>query len=146
MYRESTVSPWFGALLIAGVFLLLYGAWIVFPRELFRQECIYAVQAVEFTLNKPMVTVHDMPVRNAYPIYPALCSLLYRFAGISMETALRLVTVFFIAAGAVLVYFSAAMGSGKRAGLVGAAMYCSTLLNRIPSKTKGAIHQLLKKP
>lgn len=128
MYRESTVSPWFGALLITGAFLLIYGVWAVFPRELFRQECIYAVQAFEFTLKNPMVTVHDMPVRNAYPIFPALCSLLYRFAGIPMEAALRLVTVFFIAAGSVLVYFSAAMGHGKRAGLVGAAMYCSTLL------------------
>ena len=128
MYRESTVSPWFGALLITGAFLLIYGAWVVFPRELFRHECIYAVQAVEFTLKNPMVTVHDTPVRNAYPLFPALCSLLYRFAGLSMETALRLVTVFFIAAGSVLIYFSAAMGHGKRAGLVGAAMYCSTFL------------------
>lgn len=128
MYRESTVSPWFGALLITGAFLLIYGAWVVFPRELFRQECIYAVQSFEFTLKNPMVTVHDTPVRNAYPIFPALCSLLFRYAGLSMETALRLVTVFFIAAGSVLVYFSAAMGHGKRAGLVGAAMYCSTFL------------------
>lgn len=128
MYRESTVSPWFGALLIAGVFLLIYGAWVVFPRELFRQECVYAVQALEYSLKNPMVTVHDTPVRNAYPIYPALCSLIYRNTGLAMETVLRLVSVFFIAAGSVLVYFSAAIGNGKRAGLVGSAMYCSTLL------------------
>ncbi|MBR7140320.1 MAG: glycosyltransferase family 39 protein [Lentisphaeria bacterium] len=128
MYRESNISPWFGALLIAGAFVLMYGAWVIFPRELFRQECIYAVQSLEFTLKNPMVTVHGIPVRNAYPIYPALCSFLYRSLGISMETALRLVTVFFIAAGSVLVYFSAASGHGKRAGLVGAAMYSSTLL------------------
>lgn len=128
MYRESNITPWFGILLIAGAFMLIYGAWVVFPRELFRQECIYAVQSLEFTPKNPMVTVQGMPVRNAYPIYPALCSLLYRGLGVSMETALRLVTVFFIAAGSVLVYFSAASGNGRRAGLVGAAMYCSSLL------------------
>ena len=128
MYRESTLNPWAGALLTAGVFLLIYTGWVLFPRELFRQECVYAVQASEFTLKNLLVTVHDTPVRNAYPIYPALCALLYRFTGLPMETVLRLITVFFIAAGGVLIYFSASSGHGRRAGLVGAAMYCTTIL------------------
>lgn len=127
MYRESTVNPWAGALLIAGVFLLIYFGWVLYPRELFRQECIYAAQAAEFSLKNPMVTVHETPVRNAYPLYPALCSLLYRW-GLPMEMALRLVTVFFIAAGGVLVYFAAASGNGNRAGLVATSMYCTTML------------------
>ena len=67
MYRESTVNPWVGALLIAGVFLLIYFGWVLYPRELFRQECVYAAQALEFDLTNPMVTVHETPVRNAYP-------------------------------------------------------------------------------
>lgn len=123
-----TVRPWCGALLTAGVFMLIFGVWALFPRELFRQECVYAVQALEATLQSPMVTVHETPVRNAYPMYPALCSLIYRFSGLPMEMVLRLVTLLFIAAAAVLVYFSAAVGNDKRAGLVGAAMYCTTLL------------------
>ena len=127
MYRESTVNPWVGALLIAGVFLLIYFGWVLYPRELFRQECVYAAQALEFSLKNPMVTVHETPVRNAYPLYPAFCSLLYRW-GLPMETALRLITVFFIAAGGVLVYFSAASGNGNRAGLVATSMYCTTML------------------
>ena len=128
MYRESTIRSWSGFLLIAGAFLLMYGIWIFFPRELLRQECVYAAQTFEFSLKNLMVTVHDTPVRNAYPMYPALCSLLYRFTGLPMETALRLVTVFFIAAGTVLVFISAAVDNGKRAGMVAGAMYCSTLL------------------
>ena len=128
MYRESTIPPWAGFLIIGITFLTIYGIWVFFPRELFRQECFYAAQAFEYTLKHPMVTIHETPVRNAYPIYPALCAFLYRCLGLPMETALRLVTVFFIAAGTLLVYFSAALGNGKRAGMVGAAMYCSTLL------------------
>ena len=128
MYRETPISSWFGALLITGAFMLIYGAWVLFPRELFRQECVYAVQALEYTLKSPLVTMHETPVRNAYPLYPALCSLIYRLSGLPMEMVLRLVTVFFVAAGTVLVYFSAAIGNGKRSGLVGAAMYCSSLL------------------
>ena len=40
MYRESTLNPWAGALLTVGVFLLIYTGWVLFPRELFRQECV----------------------------------------------------------------------------------------------------------
>lgn len=127
MYRESTVPPWVGALFIAGVFLLIYFGWVLYPRELFRQECLYAAQAAEFTLKNPMVTAHEMPIRNTYPLYPALSSLLYR-CGLPMETALRLITVFFIAAGGVLVYFSAASGNGNRAGMVATSMYCTSML------------------
>lgn len=128
MYREQTVSPWFGALLIAGVFLLVYAGWVLYPRELFRQESVYAVQALEFNLKNPLVTMHGTPVRNAYPVFPAVCSLLYNSLGLPMELVLRFVTVFFIAAGSVLVYFSAALGGEKRSGLVGAAFYCTTAL------------------
>ena len=57
MYREQTISPWFGALLIAGVFLLIYAGWVLYPRELFRQESVYAVQALEFDLKNLLVTM-----------------------------------------------------------------------------------------
>ena len=128
MYRESTIPPWAGFLIIGIAFLVIYGIWVFFPRELFRQECFYAAQAFEYTLKHPMVTIHETPVRNAYPIYPALCAFFHHVLKIPMETALRLITVFFIAAGTLLVYFSAALDNGRRAGMVGAAMYCSTLL------------------
>ena len=127
MYRETAVTPWTGALLIAGVFVLIFGVWVIFPRELHRQECLYAAEAAEYSFFRPAVTAHETPIRNSYPLYPALASLLNR-NGLPMEIALRLITVFFIAAGSVLVFFSAATGSGARAGLVSAAMYCSTLL------------------
>ena len=128
MYRESTITPWTGAMLIAGAFAIIFGGWIFFPRELFREEALYAVQAAEFDWRNFVVTAQETPIRNAYPMYPALASLLYHGIGLPMELSLRLVSVFFIAAGSVLVYFSAATGNGVRSGLVGAAMYCSTLL------------------
>ena len=127
MYRETAVTPLTGALLIASVFVLIFGVWVIFPRELHRQECLYAAEAAEYSFFRPAVTAHETPIRNSYPLYPALAALLDR-AGVPMENALRLITVFFIAAGSVLVYFSAATGSGARAGLAGAAMYCSTFL------------------
>lgn len=128
MYRESTITPWTGGLIIAGAFLMIFGAWVVFPRELFREEALYAVQAGEFSWRNFMVTAQGTPIRNAYPLYPALASLLTRVTGMPMESVLRLISVFFIAAGTLLVYFSAATGNGIRSGLVGAAMYCSSLL------------------
>jgi len=127
MYRETAVTPWTGALLIAAAFLFIFGVWVIFPRELHRQECLYAAEAAEYTFPRLEVRAHETPIRNSYPLYPALAAMLDR-AGVPMENALRLITVFFIAAGSVLVFFSAAMGSGARAGLVGGAMYCSTFL------------------
>ena len=127
MYRETAVTPWAGALLIAGAFVLIFGVWVIFPRELHRQECLYAAEAAEYSFSRLAVTAHETPIRNSYPLYPALAALLNR-NGLPMEIALRLITVFFIAAGSVLVFISAATGSGVRAGLAGAAMYCSTLL------------------
>ena len=127
MYRETAVTPWTGALLIAAAFLFIFGVWVIFPRELHRQECLYAAEAVEYTFPRLEVRAHETPIRNSYPLSPALAALLNR-NGLPMEIALRLITVFFIAAGSVLVFFSAATGSGARAGLAGAAMYCSTFL------------------
>ena len=101
MYRETTVTPWTGALLIAAAFLFIFGVWVIFPRELHRQECLYAAEAAEYTFPRLEVRAHETPIRNSYPLYPALAALLDR-AGVPMENALRLITVFFIAAGSVL--------------------------------------------
>ena len=127
MYRETAITPWTGALLIVAAFLFIFGVWVIFPRELHRQECLYAAEAAEYTFPRLEVRAHNTPIRNSYPLYPALAALLNR-SGVPMENALRLITVFFIAAGSVLVFFSAATGSGARAGLAGAAMYSSTFL------------------
>lgn len=125
MYRENTVTPWTGRVILATAFMIIFGSWAILPMELFREEALYAVEALEFSWRNFMVTAQETPIRNGYPLYPALVSLLYNF--IPMETALRCTTIFFIAAGAVLIYFSAATGNGRRAGFAAAAMYISTL-------------------
>ena len=128
IYTEKPISPWMGVLILLIAFLAIHEPWLLGMRELFRQEGFYAVQAVELQPSSTLVTAHDVPIQDAFPLYPALSGLLMRGFGVPAEFALRTVSLLMLAATAVLTYFAAASERSCRAGLVAAGMYISTFL------------------
>lgn len=128
IYTEKSLPRWAGITLLVFAFLALYEPWNLGMREFFRGEGLYAVEALELSTPFSVATAHGAVIQNAFPLFPALAGRIYELTGLPMETALRLVSIFMLAASAVMVYFAAASERSYRAGLVAAAMYVSTML------------------
>ncbi len=128
LYSEKQFKVWTSAAVLLVFFAIVYLPWLMPVRELFRQEGLFAAEAFEFHRTLPVVTAHNVVVRNAYPLFPALAALLTRSCGVPMESALRGISFLFLLAGAVLVFFSAAKERSPRAGTVAAAVYLSTMV------------------
>ena len=129
IFKEKPIAGWAGILILIAAFLALYEPWGLGIRELFREEGLYAVQAAEYDLHSAVVTAHGVTSQTAFPLFPALVSLLFRLTGVPMEYALRLVSVIILGATAVLVYFAAASERSWRSGCVAAAMFLSSWLS-----------------
>ncbi len=128
IYKETNIPRWLGILILMAVFLVIFQPWQLGWRELFRVEGLYAALATEFDPGAMMVTAHGMPIRESYPVYPALVRMLAVGAGLPMEFALRLVSMVMLAAGAAVVCVAAGSERSPRAGIVAAAMYMGTFL------------------
>ena len=126
LYTEREWNKWTLVLLLVFACLLIYLPWVLSARELFRDESIYAVAAMEFDPSGFSVTAHGVPVHNVSPLFPAVTALLAKLFHLPIELIMRFLSVFMLAAGAVLVYFAAAAQRTSRAGFTAAAFYLST--------------------
>jgi len=127
IYSERLPSFWQGFLILFFSFVLIYGLWMTPARELFRQEGLYAAAAVEGQpgLNMP---VHGVEDPRVFPLLPLLAGAVCRSGILPMESILRLISLFFLGAGALIVYSAAAARRSTVAGSCAAAMYISTVL------------------
>ncbi len=123
--REPLFRLWAALLVLAGAFLLLYQPWNLGLRELFWDEGSYAVQAQEMGMAPPLASAHGVALPGAFPLYPLLTSILRQWFPLSMEMALRVLSVAAAAGIAVIVGFAAGSARNARAGVVAAAMYLS---------------------
>ncbi len=128
IYTEKTLPRWVGILILCLAFLALYQPWHLDVRELFRLEGLYAAESSEIGGRLSVVTAHGVMIQNAFPLYPMLVNCLTEYAGLSIEFALRLLSVGMLGFSAVMVYFAAASERSYRAGLVASAMYIGSAL------------------
>ena len=128
LYKEQEWSRKKGIILLVLSLLVIYMPWLCSERELFRQESIYAVGAVEFSHPFFWVTAHGVPVYNAAPLFPGITALLSRLFQLPVEFVMRGISVFMLGAGAVLAYFAAASQRTPKAGFVAAAFYASSFI------------------
>ena len=128
LYSEKTWSRTACICALAAAFQAIYLPWLAAERELFRQECIFAVEAMEFDPFSPLVTAHGVPEYNAFPVFPAVTSGIHRLTGAPVERVMRGISMLMLAAGAVLVYFAAASQRTPKAGFVAAAFYLTPLI------------------
>ena len=105
-------------------FILFFAFWIG-GRELFRQEGLYASCAREFIPGIP-VTAHGVIQKDVPPLFPALVSMLNRL-GISMECALRLLSIIMLGAWSLLAALVTAKRRNIRSGVVTFLCCCGTV-------------------
>ena len=128
LYSERIWSRTACVCALAAAFLIIYLPWLSAGRELFRQECVFAVEAMEFNPRSLLVTVHGVPEYNAVPVFPAATLCLHRLTGAPVELVMRGISMLMLAAGGVLVYFAAASQRTPKAGFVAAAFYLTPLI------------------
>ena len=129
IYTERKISIWYGFVILAAAFVSLYGVWILVGPELVRGEGIYASAAAEFDIHGPAAaTIHNWATPECFPLFPLVGHILYRYLGMSMAAALRLVSIVMLFAGSVIVYLAASARRSCTAGWVAAAMYFSSIL------------------
>ena len=107
------------------VFFILFFAFWIGGRELFRQEGLYASCAREFIPGAPL-TAHGIVQKDVPPLYPAVVYLINK-TGISMECALRLLSITMLGAWSLLASLVAARRRNLRAGVVTFLCCCGTV-------------------
>jgi hypothetical protein len=133
--EEKNISALWGGLLLAAVFLVIYFPLQLHERELYWQEGYYAVQALEMpNLLLPITVVHGEVISNSFPLYPWLTSLLIKIPGLSMELALRGLSVFCLGIIALIVWRAARSAGGVTGALVAVAMLisCNITMDKVP--------------
>ena len=94
---ENRIGIRQGVLLAVVMFLLVGLPWVIGNMELFRQEGVYAAIAAEYADNQwdpadgITAKAHGVILDDAWPLYPAVTALLYRF--MPMEMALRVLSI-----------------------------------------------------
>ena len=116
-------------LLLLAVAAAIYLPWISPVRELFRQEGFYAVMAQEFDISKGLVTAHQVGIKNGYPLFPAVAGTLVRLTGLPVEMVMRLISVVMLFATAAVAFTGAATNRDRRAGVVAAAVFLTSLIS-----------------
>lgn len=112
---EERITPFQSIVWSLAFFILFFAFWIG-GRELFRQEGLYASCAQEFSLETPF-SAHGVVHNDVQPLFPALASVLNRI-GIPMEYALRLISITMLGAWSLLAASVAARRRNLRAGVV----------------------------
>ena len=128
LYFERNWKLSAGVILLIAAFLMIYVPWIIAGQELFRQESVYAVEALEYVPGSFVTTAHGVPDLHGSLMFPAVAYYLNRITGLPIENIMRGISCFMLAAGAVLVYFAAASQRTSRAGLVASAFYLTPLI------------------
>jgi hypothetical protein len=124
---EEKIFKWFPCfIVIAFAFLLLYCPFQLGDRELYWQEGYYAVQAAEMEYLLPMTFAHGVVIKNSYPLFPWIASLLNNELGWSLEFSLRFISVFSLALLTSVVWYAARSAGGVQAAAVAAAMMISS--------------------
>lgn len=122
-YREKNMPGAVNALALVVVLMVMYQPWQLMVQELSASEGFFAVQAMELSGRNYVVTAHGMAIQNAYPLYPLLVSVLWKYSHLPLELVMRLISVFFTLAAGLIVYIGAANMRSPRAGLIAAAAF-----------------------
>ena len=112
---EEKTRPLQSIVWLSAFFILFFAFWIG-GRELFRQEGLYATCAQEFRFGEP-VSAHGIVHPDVQPLVPAVAAALNK-AGVPMECALRLVSIIMLGAWSLLASAVAARRRNLRAGVV----------------------------
>ena len=123
-YHEKVLNRPMTVLFLVFSFLIFFMPWNSGERELNWMEGYLAEQAVSLKWGPlPRVEAHGEAIPNAFPLFPMLSGALIH-AGLSPETALRLLSLLGLAGVAVLVF----LVGRKFGGLAVAAPACAMLL------------------
>jgi hypothetical protein len=129
IYKEKSLPLGISIVLVLLAFFVVFQPWNLEMRELTRLEGLFAAEALELEAgNGGVVSAHGAVIHNSFPLYPFFVRMVYSLGGVSMEMAMRLVSLVMLGMTAVLVYFAAASNRTGRAGIVAAAMYIGTNL------------------
>ena len=126
IYQEKHINPYLAGLLVLVTTLIIFLPWMTSDRELFRIEGLFATEAREFNFQNPVVTAHNVAIRNAYPLFPALVATLERTTHIPMESALRIISFVMFLFSSIVVYFGAKSAKNHTSGIVACALYLSS--------------------
>ena len=126
IYQEKHINPYLAGLLVLVTTLIIFLPWMTSDRELFRIEGLFATEAREFNFQNPVVTAHNVAIRNAYPLFPAMVATLERTTHIPMESALRIISFVMFLFSSIVVYFGAKSAKNHTSGIVACALYLSS--------------------
>ena len=128
---ENRIGIRRGVFIVLLLFLFVYLPWLIGQQELFRHEGVFAAIAAEyadgaeFAVNGMSASAHHQILRDAWPLYPAVVSIVSRW--LSLETALRSVSVLMLGILSLLAGINTALRSNRRSGVVAALCCFGTL-------------------
>ncbi len=67
------------------LFIFSFPIWFIGAEQITSHEGIFATAALELTHPHPFVTLHGVPVRTVYPLYPILVRAFHSISGCSLE-------------------------------------------------------------
>ncbi|UDQ97071.1 hypothetical protein AAEX28_08475 [Lentisphaerota bacterium WC36G] len=126
IYHESKSKIIFSSIFLFGAFLLLYSPLQLGWRELYMHEGLYAVMAKELNYTMPVNIAHGELIANHYPLFGYFSKIIFDLFGISMELALRLVSVVSLFLISLIVYLSARRADNRLSGYVAVAVVISS--------------------
>lgn len=126
--REKIIPPLIGLLILVAAFLLIYQPWRLCELEFFRMEGFYAAQTLEMDASMPLATAHGVAIRNAFPLYPLVGSILYSTFGWPLEFTLRFLSIAMVLLCSVLIYVTVRNSRSHVAAQAATAMFIATNL------------------
>lgn len=106
-------------IIILSAFALMYQPWNIHLLELQSNEGFYATNMLEIDLTQfPLTSAHGIGIKNSFFLYPYMCKIIYTLWDIPIENAMRLTTLFWLFATAVLAGLTAGFNKGFKAGVV----------------------------
>lgn len=127
IYEEKKLSRGMVFLLLCGFFILMYPFWDLGLRDLTRSEGFFAAVVSGIHSFPPDGRIHGELVPYVYPLYPLLVKALTSL-GISMELALRLVSVVSMGGLALMTGIIGTRTAGLHGGAAASCVIFSTAL------------------
>ena len=127
IHKEESMSPGTAVIFLILLFLLVYPLWKLGLRDLFWDEGEYAAIITEMNSFPPDGRAHGELISGYYPLYPILVKGLVML-GVSMEYALRLISVAAIGGLTVMVGIIGYRMAGVHAGAAAASVMFTTLI------------------
>jgi hypothetical protein len=128
IYEEEKPSRGRALLFLTLAFLAVYCPWRLGDLELRWLEGNYAAMSLDICGCPPVNLAYGRLMPGAYPLYPMVVSWLRLLTGMSMEYALRLVSVVSVAVLGVMVWEAARQAAGRLAAAAAAAALISSLV------------------